>query len=380
MKLYLYLRPYPQDGNRLIGGTAKAVNGLAYGLATAGADVSVLCEADDESETKSHLGFRIMAFQQTKSKNPFAISQGLGRFLSLSATKPDLVLLNGMFHPPNITVARILRSSRVPYVVITHGVYHKHVFEKRPLVKWPFWHLFERPMIQRASAIQLLDIRHASWLTRLGITRKLLEVPNGVMPGDIVEPPSYPEVAPGDKIRLLFFGRLNIWNKGIDSLILAVADLIAKTEASINLVIQGPDQGDLKTIENMIHRYSLEQFVEVRPPNYTTPVSEIMSDYHIICMPSRWEGFGLAALEAMLAGRVVMVSKDAGIAPHVRRSGCGILVSPNPESIANGLRELLGRRDEWQEMGRSGWAYAVSNLRWDAIGRRALDQYAQLIS
>lgn len=86
----------------------------------------------------------------------------------------------------------------------------------------------------------------------------------------------------------------------------------------------------------------------------------------------------MAALEAMLAARPILVSDVAGIAQHVRKSGCGIVVSSNVESIRNGFVELLDRRSEWEEMGRRGREYALDNLTWDKIGERALSEYRRV--
>lgn len=87
-------------------------------------------------------------------------------------------------------------------------------------------------------------------------------------------------------------------------------------------------------------------------------------------MPSRFEGFGIAALEAMLAGRVLLVTRSAGIAPHVVESGCGVLVEPDKDSIVNGLCELISRRADWDKMGLDGQRYAMHKLNWTQIAGR----------
>lgn len=80
----------------------------------------------------------------------------------------------------------------------------------------------------------------------------------------------------------------------------------------------------------------------------------------------------------MLAGRVLLVSQSSGIAPHVERSGCGVLTSPDISAIEEGLCTLVQRRREWKNMGLSGRAHALTRLNWDAIVRELLPQYEQL--
>ena len=81
----------------------------------------------------------------------------------------------------------------------------------------------------------------------------------------------------------------------------------------------------------------------------------------------------------MLAGRVLLVSEVAGIAPHVQASGCGVIVAPTVAAIRQGLVELLERRSEWKEMGLKGREYALEHLRWNNIAFAALQQYQQLV-
>ena len=82
----------------------------------------------------------------------------------------------------------------------------------------------------------------------------------------------------------------------------------------------------------------------------------------------------------MLAGRVLLVSEIAGIAPHVEKCGCGVIVTPGVSSIKSGLIELLKCRSEWQEMGLKGREYALNHLHWDKIATVALDNYKKLLT
>src|SRR5262249_11148121 len=120
--------------------------------------------------------------------------------------------------------------------------------------------------------------------------------------------------------------------------------------------------------------------VAFRSPDYTRASPELIGNHDVLCLPSRFEGFGLPALEAMLAGRVLLVSERAGVARHVLASGCGVVVRPTMPGVEEGLLALLRRRDEWREMGMSGRRYALANLQWRDIAAAALRQYKQLLA
>ncbi|HTE40154.1 MAG TPA: glycosyltransferase, partial [Steroidobacteraceae bacterium] len=170
-----------------------------------------------------------------------------------------------------------------------------------------------------------------------------------------------------------------IHTKGLDVLLEGFER--AARAHSMHLTMQGPDwDGELATLTKLITSLQITDKVKKLPPNYDLPATRVLADYDIICIPSRFEGFGLAALEAMLAGRVLMIAASAGIAPHVERSGCGVTVEPHATDIHLGFERLLARRAEWREMGLRGREYALDHLHWDGIARRTLTQYQQLLN
>jgi len=58
-------------------------------------------------------------------------------------------------------------------------------------------------------------------------------------------------------------------------------------------------------------------------------------------MPSRWEGFGLSALEAMRAGKLVVASGVGGLLELVEHGRSGFLVPPNqPDALVQTIRGI----------------------------------------
>ena len=63
----------------------------------------------------------------------------------------------------------------------------------------------------------------------------------------------------------------------------------------------------------------------------------------VFCMPSRREGLGIAALEAMAAGRAVVASRVGGLGQAVVDGRTGLLVPPgDARALAAALERLLG--------------------------------------
>jgi glycosyltransferase involved in cell wall biosynthesis len=372
--IYLYVRHFSTEGDRRHDGIVKAVHGLASGLVAAGATVTVLSEssASENTSLKTAAGYTLECFANPIQSRPaFQISPHLKAYICRLPSH-SLVVLNGIFHASIYSMSRLCRKWKVPYIIAPHDVYSPSMFAKSPRLKWAYWWLLEKRMLQQAEAVQVLEARQGDWLGRLGINTPILTIPNGTT----VEPELSLQWCKNPIPKLFFFGRMDRHHKGLDLLLEAFQSVLKETPAE--LVIQGPNHGDRPSLEQQAQQLSLA--VKFLEPEYEQSPVSVMNDYDIFCLPSRFEGFGLAALEAMMAGRVLLVSEVAGIAPHVQASGCGVVVQPTAAAIASGLITLIQRRHEWQTMGLQGRHYALENLDWNRIGAIALKQYMNVIA
>lgn len=379
MNIVLYLKIFPPHGEPLNRGISKAVDGLASGLAEGGNNVTILCEANRESSIKIQKGYEIKCFANLSKKWAiFSLAPCLKKYFQENE-KPDLVVISGIFHPSVSALARFLKKLEIPYIAWPHDPYHPSIFSKKFYLKWPYWYLLERPMLRQAKAVQVLDIRHGKFLRNLAVNTPFIEVPNGFHPEDVLLE-SKLEWRQDTSPKLLFLGRIDAYNKGLDLLLEAFAKIVLKQKnANYQLTIQGPDFGDKKNLEEKGKKLLIADKLSFLNADFSVSPTSIISEYDIFCLPSRFEGFGLSALEAMLTARVLLVSEVGGIASHVKSSGCGVVVKPEVASIKNGLEKLLERRSEWKEMGMAGRRYVLENLQWKKIAEAALESYKKVL-
>ena len=226
--------------------------------------------------------------------------------------------------------------------------------------------------------MQVLDIRHQEFLRKLGVNTPVIAIPNGFHPEDVL-PESRLKWRQNTPPKFLFLGRIDAHNKGIDLLLEAFAKIVKGKNANYNLTLQGPDWGDRKMLEEKAVKLSISEKLSFLNPDFGVSPTSIIAECDIFCLPSRFEGFGLSALEAMLTARVLLVSEIGGIASHVKSSGCGVVVKPEVDSIKHGLEELLERRSEWKQMGMAGRRYVLENLEWKQIAAAALESYKKVL-
>ncbi len=377
MRLWIFNREFPPTGEQYNTGVIKAVHGLAAGLVGTGLDVTVLCENAEDSIHTSPAGYTVRCFANEQYNRAFSkLSPGIRQFIA-AADYPVVALLNGIFNPSVYRMSRELRKARIPYVVAPHDPYHPEIFRRRRLVKTVYWHLFESKLLKQARCVQVLDLRHTEWLRRLGIATPVIECQNGFFLEDLNAIPE-PTWDDHDNTSLLFLGRLDTHNKGLDLLIEAFKG-ISDQHPDTRLTIQGPDWGDRQRVLDMIEAGGLQSKINLEGPDYNTRSTVIIARHDIFCLPSRFEGFGLSALEAMLAGRVLLVTDIAGIAPHVRNSDCGVVVEPSAAGVRRGIAQLLERRAQWREMGLRGRQYAIEHLRWEKIAAKVAQEYRAML-
>ncbi len=109
---------------------------------------------------------------------------------------------------------------------------------------------------------------------------------------------------------ILFLGRFDMDQKGIDLLLKAYAKVKSKIGYPLVIVGVGPDK---ERIEKMISDFGLDQDVKMVGPQYGKEKMRLMSESQFIVIPSRSESFSLFTLEAIATGAPVAIWKIPGL-------------------------------------------------------------------
>lgn len=393
LTIYHYLRGFHADDSPLNAGMEKAVAGLAGGIVSAcartgdaGVRSVVLCEHPgvETVRTRNPEGFTVRSFDNAITDHKmFGLAPSFRQFvaedLAAEARRGEcLVVLHAIFHPSVYLLSRLFKKHGIPYVLAPHDPYHPAIFEGGKLKKKAYWFFCERRVLRGARAVQVLDVRHAHFLRELGVHTPVIEVVNGFAPGDVPDESSlrFRDANDRSPVSILFLGRLDRMNKGLDLLIDAFAQL---DERDVRLTLQGPDRGDRGALEQQARDLSLSDRITFLDADYSVPPSNLALKHDLFVLPSRFEGFGLSALEAMLAARPVLVTDVAGLAPHVRSANAGVVADATVGSIRDHLKGLLSRRSEWREIGMRGRAHVLEELNWTHIGEAALADYRAIL-
>jgi glycosyltransferase involved in cell wall biosynthesis len=151
--------------------------------------------------------------------------------------------------------------------------------------------------------------------------------------------------------------------KGVDVAINAMPNIPG---AHLVVLGEGPQRRALEQLAN-------ELDVPVHLPGRVPDVAAWLRRASVLVHPVRWEGFGLALLEAMLAALPVIATKVSSIPEIVADGETGLLVPPDdPRALAAAVNRVLGDPSGY---GESGLARARAEFSVAEMAARTLAVY-----
>ena len=130
--------------------------------------------------------------------------------------------------------------------------------------------------------------------------------------------------------------------KGYDIAAKAIAEL---KDMTYKLVFVGATSGEEEKVAEMLLQQGIDRSqLRVRRFNESREqLTELFCEVDLALMPSRTEGFGLAALEALSAGLPVLVSGNSGLGEALKKvpygSNC-VLTSEDPKDWASAIKAV----------------------------------------
>lgn len=110
-------------------------------------------------------------------------------------------------------------------------------------------------------------------------------------------------------------------------------------------------------------------------------VRQYISKSRVLAMPSRFENFSMAGLEAMAAGRPIVVTSKAGLAEFVKHTGTGRVIPPkDPNALAEALLPFLRDAAYAAAIGETARLAVIDRLDPDKIAEQREAVYLKAIS
>ena len=342
------------------GGCSYAVRGWASVCAELGAHVAVGYDEPGDRRIEGSVDVRRLPH---RGRGPLRMPHDLDQILDC-----DYLILHSAWVSHNLRAGNIAFRRGVPFIITPHGAYDSNVFARRPIEKQAWWTLLERRLVGRASVVHLFFEEERTRMRDLGYCGPVLVAPNGVT------------IPPIDRHRdegryVLWMGRFDVHNKGLDILLNAIARLREQERPPVRL--HGPDWrgGKAEAIE-LIRRLGLKQTVTVGPPMYGESKWRTLSNASLFVFPSRWEAQGIIALEAAGSGAALVATDTTFVGREFIAESAAIGANADPDDLAAAI--LRGWMSDTEEVRRKAVALVRSRYSWEAVGRRFLSELRRI--
>jgi glycosyltransferase involved in cell wall biosynthesis len=167
-------------------------------------------------------------------------------------------------------------------------------------------------------------------------------------------------------------GRL-AFQKGFDVLLRAMCDV---ENATLVLVGDGEDREQLQALAR-----SLGVADRTIWAGWSDDVRAHVRSFDIFVLPSRFEGFPLAVLEALLAERPVVATDVGSVSEAVITGETGFLVPPDDaDALAAAIRQLLADIQLQRRMGARGRQLVLSHFTAAHMARSFSELYRELLA
>jgi glycosyltransferase involved in cell wall biosynthesis len=341
---------YPEPGGKT-GGIGVFVQTLGRMLVQNGVQVSVVGAGYNATSIKSDEGVQV--YRIKKSKWPVAkFAQHIWQLNSIikkiHKKKPIHII-----ECSEVGLVSVRKIKGVKKVIRMHGGHHFFIHaQQMQLVLKTVWQ--EKISFKIADAIcavsQYVNTETAKYLNYNPANTTI--IPNGVIPQNIQKLAVNTPIIPG---RIVFVGTI-CEKKGARQLVQAFAAIKAAVP-NATLYMVGPDwffpNGESYT--TYLQQYitpNIAPFITFTGPLANTEVPKLIASAQVSAYPSHMEAMPIAWLEAMALGKPILAS-NTGPGPEViTHLQQGILCNPyEPQSIANGIIELLTNSELAQQLG-----------------------------
>ncbi len=332
MRVCVLTTSYPRSPDEVAGTfVAEAVEHLR----ASGVEVSVVSPADF-----AHFGIAYGdGIVQNLRRRPWLVlllplfALGFARAARIGAARADVV------HAHWIPSGLAALATRKPFVLQVWGT------DVELALRAPW---LARPLLRRARLVLAASEFLAEAAARLG-AHEVRVIANGVELPAVVGPPQEPP-------HVLFVGRLSE-EKGI-------LDFLEATEGLDRVIVgDGPLRGRVQESVGFVPHAQLGRYYERAG---------------VVCVPSRREGYGVTAREAMACGRPVVATAVGGLPDAIRDGANGFLVPPGDvAALRDGIERLLTDAALRAELGVNARRSVEERYPWDRAAGALLAVYSE---
>ncbi|HUQ60436.1 glycosyltransferase family 4 protein [Lentzea sp.] len=371
----------------VVGGLGRHVHALATQLAAQGHEVVVLCRQPSGTDAITHPtvdvvseGVRLVRVAEDPAhfvfeKDLLAWTLAMGHAmtragLALGPWRPDVVHAHDwLVAHPAVALAEAFGVPLVATIHATEAGRHSG-WLSHPLnqqvhsVEW--WLANRADSLITCSSAMRGEVAHLFDVD----TADVSVLHNGIEPGgwkvrasDVGK--ARRAYSPHGDPLLLFFGRIE-WEKGIQDLIAALPRIRRHHRGTRVVVAGGGSQTEW--LQDQARKHRVLRAVEFVGHLSDRSLAALLTAADAVVLPSRYEPFGIVALEAAAAGTPLVASTAGGLGEVVLDGETGLSFAPGDvDGLARAVRDVLSDPSSAASRARAAKARLATDFNWSTI-------------
>ena len=390
MKIIQVCPIFPPPSPKSFGsGVVSVVYDLSRELLKRGHEVSVYTSAVlDRSSKIKHISnptiieeIEVYYFPYVASYYTFFVTPSIMPAIRKNIRNFDIIHLHDFRTFQSIVTHHYAKQYGIPYVLQAHG--SLVTYFQKGTVKRIFDRLWGYKILKDASKVIALTKTEAEQYRSMGVSEEKIEImPNGI---DLSEFDNLPERGEfrkkyslnDDQKLILYLGRIHK-TKGLDLLVKAFAELSMHLN-NIELVIVGPVDGYLPSLKKLIADLGISDKVLYTGLLYGEEKLKACVDADVYVLPSAYETFPVAVLEACACGTPVIITDRCGIA-DVIDGQAGLVVPYDKDQLADALSHMLSDDKMRRGFGERGKLLIQEQFAWPKITAQVESIYENCVS
>lgn len=290
---------------------------------------------------------------------------------------PDCVIFEGFYYMEHVNFAKELRKKNVPYIIIPRSAFTEAAFKnggilKRLKKKVAHFLIFDS-YIKKSLSIQYLTEEEKKE------SEKRYNHPSFIVPNGIIMPNVKKEFS-SNQIKSVFIGRQDIYQKGLDYLLEAIAEMHSElTSVGFHLDIYGPPRYDFKQVSKLIEDLRISDVVTNHEQGVRGKEKEtVLLNSDVFFLTSRFEGHPMGLIEALSYGVPALITRGANMYDEILETQSGWVSEITKEGIVNSLKKMIEGRKDFESISRNAMTLA-ERYDWDSLALRFHNNLVHII-
>lgn len=331
-------------------------------------------------------GINIYRFPVYLNYKGYWITPLLNRYLF--KIKPDIIHIHSFRNYQCDISYLYCKIRKKPFILTAHGSIRgeeeqKPNFNFYQIIRKMYDTILGKRIIRDAARLIAVNSSEIWHYSSLGAKKeKISLIPNGVNTELFEKNPEkeqiFREKLNIDEKFILSVGRLD-YIKGFDFLIKGFNQII-KEYTNLKLIIIGQDFGHKKKLLNLVQKLKLDKSIIFIETLFKDLLVGAYSAASIYVQPSRFEVFGMAAMEAAACETPLVVTNVGAFRNIMSNEKNGFIVNFNDlEKFTDICLNLLQNEKFSKEIGKNSRNFIKEFYNWNAIGENIENNYKKVL-